>query len=575
MLRKLRSRFLFTAILLTWLVGGVVGILGYYQMNEAVRREAMARVQDAVRVGHRILETEFNYLDPAGPLPGDVQLRTLPFNEISSKSPLYSLAIEASRKGKADGFALLEEGLSMVAARRGVARDKILLAIRPLREANWLTDQIRNVVFGPNPVRGYSPTVTIFENDVRIATNVMLADGRRAVGTKAADNVAQTVLREGKSFNDRAFVVDRWKFTCYEPIRAASGEVIGILYAGLDERAYLAEWEKNIILFLLSILGLTLFVSVVVWYIGGRISRPLTKLTSAAAALSEGGYEPLKVDTKDPEEIISLGETFNRMSEQIRLRNAELEISRKKAEKALQDYMEVLGFVAHELKSPIAGALSQLMYLEDGLAGKIPDPMAKPLAAIQRYLNYGKEMALSFNNLSRVESEGFTARKRSISDFFEDTIQPVITDCTPEADRRNMTIVFQGDHGRLSADPDLMGVGMDNLIGNAIKYGQEGTEIRIKAEQNARGFRVCVWNRGLGVPQDRFSDLFGKFSRIPDPKIKLAKGTGVGLYLVKKIIDLHGGTVGVEGEYEKWVEFWFEIPAGEGPSSDGKDPKNS
>jgi signal transduction histidine kinase len=184
-------------------------------------------------------------------------------------------------------------------------------------------------------------------------------------------------------------------------------------------------------------------------------------------------------------------------------------------------------------------------------------------------------MALSFNNLSRIESEGFRAPKRWISDFFTEIIQPAIIDFTPEAERRNMTIAFQGDHGRFPADPDLMGVVMDNLIGNAVKYGQRGTEIQVRAAQNGRGLRVSVWNGGLGVPPDRITDLFGKFSRIPDPKLKLKKGTGVGLYLVKKIIDLHGGAVGVEGEYEKWIEFWFEIPAGEPPASDRPGPKGA
>jgi two-component system NtrC family sensor kinase len=558
--KKLRNRFLLTAILLTWLVGGIIAIMGYHQMISAVRREAMARTEDAVRVGQRLMEMEFNYMDPTGPLPADVRLVTFPYREISPPSPLYPLATEAMRKGKADGFVLLEEGLSMVVARRGAQRDQVVMAVRSLRGANWLADQIRNIVFGPVPLGVSAPTVTIFEKDLRIATNVLLPDGRRAVGTKVAPNVAQKVLQEGQTFNDRAFVVDRWKYTCYQPIRTIGGEVIGMLYAGLDEQPYVAEGEKNIYFFILSILTLTLFISIIAWYLGGRLARPLTKVAAAATALSQGGYEPIQVDPTDPEEILSLAVAFNRMSEQIRQRTAELEVSRQKAEKALQDYLEVLGFVAHELKSPISGALTQLMFIEDGFAGKIPESMAKPLSAIHRYLNYGKEMALSFNHLSRAESEGFAPRRRWIPNFYEEVIQPAINDFSPEASQRRMTIHFQGDPGRVFADPDLMRVVMENLLGNAVKYGQEGSEIRITAQETDHSFRVKVWNQGVGVPRERFPDLFAKFSRIQDPKLKLQKGTGVGLYLVKKIVELHGGKVGVEGEYEHWIEFWFEVP---------------
>ena len=79
-----------------------------------------------------------------------------------------------------------------------------------------------------------------------------------------------------------------------------------------------------------------------------------------------------------------------------------------------------------------------------------------------------------------------------------------------------------------------------------------------------KGFRVEVRNQGVGVPRERFADLFKKFYRIQDPNLKSRKGTGVGLYLVKKIIDLHGGKVGVDGEYGKWIEFWFEISGDKG-----------
>ncbi|HWT79985.1 MAG TPA: ATP-binding protein [Candidatus Methylomirabilis sp.] len=125
-----------------------------------------------------------------------------------------------------------------------------------------------------------------------------------------------------------------------------------------------------------------------------------------------------------------------------------------------------------------------------------------------------------------------------------------------------MVIALQGAPISLWADPDLMRAAMDNLIGNAVKYGAQGTEIRVCTQNLPGGVRVTVDNRGMGVPRERFPELFAKFCRIHDPRLKLRKGTGVGLYLVKKIVDLHGGRVGVEGEYGEWIRFWFEIPDG-------------
>ena len=203
------------------------------------------------------------------------------------------------------------------------------------------------------------------------------------------------------------------------------------------------------------------------------------------------------------------------------------------------------------------------MGLEDGYAGKVPENLSPSLAAIHRYLEYGHEMALSFNQLSRAESEGFAAHKQILADFNEEVIRPAISDFSAEAARHRMTIILQGETTSIKADADLMRVTMDNLIGNAVKYGQEGTEIRVTTLETKGNLRVEVWNEGVGVPKERFPQLFAKFSRIQDPKLKTRKGTGVGLYLVQKIVGLHGGQAGVDGKYGKWVKFWFEIPGGD------------
>jgi two-component system NtrC family sensor kinase len=561
--RKLRNRYALAGVVLTWLVGGVIGLVGYRQMTAAVRDEAVARVEEAARMGQRVLEAQFTSLDPTRTLPRDAKLFSIPAEDVRQRTALYPLIRKARTDGKAEGFALLDEGLCMVSVRRSLVGERFLVALYPLRGAHWLPDQIRTVVFGSGGRGPESATVTIFEKDVRIATNVTLPDGRRATGTRASEAVARKVLGEGQTWNDRAPVVNRWMITSYQPIRSLDGEVIGMLYAGLDEAPYVAQGERNIVLSLAFILGLTLAISAGGWYLGKRLAHPLTKLTMASAALGRGGRERIAVSARDPEEVRLLAETFNQMADQIHAKAAALESSNLKAKKALDDYMEILGFVAHELKSPVAGALTQLATIEGGYAGEVPQPLRRPLAALRRSLEYGQEIALSFNNLSRAESEGFALKKRDLADFCQEIIRLAIADFSSQATQREMLIALQGAPIPLRADPDLMRVVMDNLIGNAVKYGQAGTEIRVCAQKLPDGVRVEVYNRGVGVPRERFPELFAKFRRIHDPKLRSRKGTGVGLYLVKKIVDLHGGRVGVEGEYGDWIRFWFEIPDGD------------
>jgi two-component system, NtrC family, sensor kinase len=291
------------------------------------------------------------------------------------------------------------------------------------------------------------------------------------------------------------------------------------------------------------------------------LSRPLANLTAAAVSLGKGKGVKVSSPPADPAEIKTLADSFNTMTDMITRHTAELTASREKAQKALDDYLEVLGFVAHELKSPIASSLTQLMVVENGYAGKVPKKMSSVLSNIHRSLQYGNEMALSFNQLSRAETEGFAAQKQMLADFAEEIVRPAIADVATEAGNRHMTFRLDADRIAVSADSELMRVVMDNLIGNAAKYGQEGTEIQVTCRMTNGSLYVEVTNQGVGVPRDRFNELFTKFRRIHDAKLSSLKGTGVGLYLVKKIVELHGGRVGVDGEYEKWIRFWFEIPA--------------
>jgi two-component system, NtrC family, sensor kinase len=555
--QALSHRLFLWGIIMTWAIGGVVGGQGYRLITRTAHREAEARVQDAIRVAFWLIHSEMDRLPT-----NEKRIEWAPESEGAS-SPSLAMLLRSTRKfGTAKGFVLSDRGLCLASGKLDRSTGAANVVLLPLSGENRIPDQIRDIIFGSGGDNGMpQATITIFEKDIRIATNVVTARGERAIGTQAAPNVAARVLGQGLPWNDRARVLDRWMIASYEPIRSDDGEVLGMVYAGLDEAPYIAQARRDAVQFLVSIAALSVLVSLLVWWFARRVARPLGVLTTAAMAVGGGSSKLIAVDPSDPSEIQVLGETFNRMAKQILARTTELEINRKKAQKALDDYLEVLGFVAHELKSPLAGARAQLMMINEGYAGEVSESIKHPIAAMERALDYGLEVVHSFNQLSRAEGEGFIAKLVDIEDFGHEVIRPAMADFENQASARGMKLMLELKAKRLCGDPDLLRVVMDNLIGNAIKYGREGSTVRISTLQADNVMRIEVYNEGIGVAPDKIGNLFQKFYRVHDPKTKLTKGTGVGLYLVRWFVEMQGGVVGAESEYGAWIKFWFQIPS--------------
>ncbi len=155
-------------------------------------------------------------------------------------------------------------------------------------------------------------TATIFMNDLRISTNVMKLDGNRAIGTRVSIPVYNAVLKEGKTYFGRAFVVNGWYITAYEPIYDINEKIIGILYVGTPEAPFV-ELKNNALnnIVLLGAFSL-IFAIIVSMFLSGRLMKPIERLLSAANEIGNGDLtKVLTVESND--EIGSLASNFNKM----------------------------------------------------------------------------------------------------------------------------------------------------------------------------------------------------------------------------------------------------------------------
>lgn len=446
----------------------------------------------------------------------------------------------------------------------------VLYGGRALNHRHQLVDDIRERIFGGELHAGKPlGTVTVFLGDVRVSTNVLGPDSRRAVGTRVSAEVRDCVLSAQTPYYGRAWVVDAWYLSGYLPLRGPAGTVVGMLYVGLLEAPYALLRTQLIRRFMVPAALLLLVALVAAVWMVRRITRPLAQLGEAAARLAEGDWDH---DLPTPEsyvEITRLAGAFDRMRRAIRRRdrqlteaNQHLGESNDQLSQTNRNYMEMLGFVTHELKSPLAAIQTIISTLTDGYCGEVPETMGTPLTRIRRNCEELQDMVKNYLDLSRAERGELTANQRTIN-FHADVVVPCVEQTAALLTSRNMHLETVCDESLMvEADPELMRIALTNYLSNAAKYGLEGGTIRLDTSCREGELHVSIWNEGAGFTREERPALFGKFSRLKNAQTRGKRGSGLGLFLCQQVAEQHGGRVWAESEPGQWARFGLAFPRG-------------
>jgi len=225
-------------------------------------------------------------------------------------------------------------------------------------------------------------------------------------------------------------------------------------------------------------------------------------------------------------------------------------------------YFEMLGFVTHELKSPVASMVMDAQLMTDGYLGELQDQQRERLKRLVAKGQYLLSLVNEYLDLARIESGELHPVFRTDVDLVAEIVEPSLEIVGPQIEAKKMRLTrdLPADPPRVQLDPNLIRIVLVNLLSNAGKYGRSEGEVRLRARREEQLLTVSVWNEGPGFPTEQRERLFRKFSRLDDPTLKKEKGTGVGLYTVWRIIHAHGGHVDAASEPGAWAEFRFEIP---------------
>jgi len=439
--------------------------------------------------------------------------------------------------------------------------EKVLYGGQIINNNFNFVDHIVNMVFEQKMYEGKPyGTVTIFQDDVRIATNVLDQDGNRAIGTRISEEVYKKVVEKGGTWLDRAFVVTDWYITAYEPIRNIRGEIIGSLYVGILEEPFQMIGDKLFFGLLMIILMGAIPTLFFAYFLANSMIRPLTQMVDRTVKIAHGELES-KIDTTGSTvyEMQELGDSINYMSEKLLEREKSLEETHKRLAVMNKRYLDLIGFVSHELKGILSSIVLNTYLLRKKILGEINDKQENVLKSMARNLDYLTVTVKNFLNLSRIEKDELKVDKQEIL-LKEHLLDPAIESFQQQADEKNIVISNKVDP-RLNVvvDPGLMQIVVNNLLSNAVKYGLDGGKIRISAKNQEDMLEVEIYNDGEPIASIDMGKLFKKFSRILYRGQESVKGTGIGLFISKEIIERHGGKIWVEPAL-KGNSFKFQIP---------------
>lgn len=326
---------------------------------------------------------------------------------------------------------------------------------------------------------------------------------------------------------------------------------IGYVFVSIPSDS-LGEYTKdNIRLFLLSALGVLALTFVVVYILTYRLVRPLRQMAAATRRFGEGDFS-MRIPVTGKDEIAELATALNNMA-----------ISLSGVEDMRRSFV---ANVSHELKTPMTTIAG---FIDGILDGTIPpDKQAHYLKIISDEVKRLSRLVRSMLDLSRIDA-GQLKINRVKFDLMEATCSTLLS-FEQRLEDKHITItgLEDCDYTEVYADFDLIGQVIYNLIDNAVKFTNESGSIDIRFGRRDGRIQYCVRNTGAGIPRQEMPHIFERFYKSDKSRSLDKSGVGLGLYIVKSIINLHHGEIVVRSAENEYTEFAFWLP----DTGDGKPP---
>jgi signal transduction histidine kinase len=365
------------------------------------------------------------------------------------------------------------------------------------------------------------------------------------------------IFKGNKAYFVKSFPLVKAQYTNYP--------LMGYLHIGYSLNKPRADIKSALYRAALSNFLMLVGTLIIAWVISGVLIKPLSDMREVSKKISQGNFSE-RIRTRSPDIIGELASTLNMMAVQLgdltdNLQNKisektrELEASNKKLLELDKLKSDFVSMVSHELRTPLTSIIGFSRTL---LNLNLPEEKRKECLSIIE--SEGKRLAAmveEFLDISKIEAGNFSLKMSTFN--LADVVQES-ADVLEQRLAGRVEIAIPESLPKIQGDKERLQRVVVNLLDNAIKYSGKDEKIIISGKKSGSVVVIGIHDRGPGIPREAQGKLFEKFYRGSDEFAIKTRGSGLGLFIAKSIIDAHNGKIWVESELGRGAAFYFSVP---------------
>jgi two-component system sensor histidine kinase BaeS len=326
----------------------------------------------------------------------------------------------------------------------------------------------------------------------------------------------------------------------------SGGKKVGTVHIGYYGPYYYTDSDIRFLNTLNELLLAAAVVAAIIYivlgaYMAKRLSSPISRVIRTAGQISKGNYDDRVDEKSSTKEIVELTDAINTLAQTLEKQ----ETLRKR----------MTADVAHELRTPTANLQSHLEAMIDGIWKPDTDRLKSCHEETERI----SKMVSDLENLARAESGHLIIKKEQFD--LSLLLQKVTQSFENEFHGKNIRLIMNSETRNIQADPHMVEQIVVNLLSNALKYTPDGGTIQVGTAKRDDAIEISIKDSGIGISPEDLPNIFERFYRVDSSRSRATGGSGIGLSIVKSLVDTMKGSIQVTSQLDTGSEFVVTLPS--------------